>query len=39
MSDSDSDDFVRNRLTLLGEGRFALAIWSPASFARVDLVA
>jgi hypothetical protein len=39
MSDSDQDDFVRNRVTLLGEGRFALVIWSPASFAEVDLAA
>ena len=39
MSDSDEDDFVRNRLTLLGEGRFAFAVWSPASFVSVDLAA
>lgn len=37
VSDSDSDDFTRNRLTLLGEGRWALAIWQPAAFAAVDL--
>lgn len=39
MSDSDQDDFVRNRVTLLGEGRFALAVWAPSAFARVRLVA
>ena len=39
LSDSDQDDFVRNRATLLGEGRFALAVWSPASFVTVDLSA
>jgi len=38
-SDSDQDDFVRNRLTLLGEMRAALAIWEPAAFATVDLAA
>jgi hypothetical protein len=38
-SDSDQDDFVRNRVTLLGEGRFALAIWQPSAFAVVDLAA
>jgi hypothetical protein len=38
-SDSDQDDFVRNRVTLLGEGRFALAIWEPQAFAVVDLAA
>jgi HK97 family phage major capsid protein len=38
-SDSDQDDFVRNKVTLLGEGRFALAVWSAASFATVDLAA
>ncbi|MDA0179024.1 phage major capsid protein [Solirubrobacter phytolaccae] len=34
-SDSDQDDFVRNRVTLLGEGRFALSVWEPAAFAVV----
>jgi HK97 family phage major capsid protein len=38
-SDSDSDDFTRNRVTLLGEGRFAVAIWQPSAFAVVDLAA
>jgi HK97 family phage major capsid protein len=36
-SDSDQDDFVRNRVTLLGEGRFGLAVWQPAAFAEVAL--
>jgi len=39
MSDSDQDDFVRNKVTLLGEGRFALAVWQPSAFAVVDLAA
>jgi hypothetical protein len=38
-SNSDGDDFTRNRITLLGEGRFALAIWQPSAFAVVDLAA
>lgn len=37
VSDSDQDDFIRNRITLLGEGRFAVPIWQPAAFAVVDL--
>lgn len=36
-SDSDQDDFLRNRTTLLAEGRFGLAVWSPQSFALVHL--
>jgi HK97 family phage major capsid protein len=36
-SGSDRDDFVRNRVTLLGEGRSGPAIWQPAAFATVDL--
>lgn len=36
-SDADQDDFVRNRLTMLGEGRFGLAIWQPAAFCLVHL--
>jgi hypothetical protein len=36
-SDSDQDDFVRNRLAMLGEGRFGLAVWQPAAFAQVTL--
>ena len=38
-SDSDSDDFQRNRFTLLGEGRFGIAVWQPTAFAIVDLAA
>jgi hypothetical protein len=37
LSDSDQDDFLRNRCTILGEGRFALATWKPRSFAVVAL--
>jgi HK97 family phage major capsid protein len=37
VSDSDQDDFIRNQVTLLGEGRFAVAIWRPACFALVHL--
>jgi hypothetical protein len=37
-SDADQDDFLRNRLTLLAEGRFGLAVWAPQSFALVHLV-
>jgi HK97 family phage major capsid protein len=36
-SDADQDDFVRNRLTMLGEGRFGLAVWQPAAFTLVHL--
>jgi hypothetical protein len=38
-SDSDQDDLLRNRVTLLGEARFALAVWQPSAFAVVDLAA
>jgi HK97 family phage major capsid protein len=33
VSDSDQDDFVKNRATLLAEARVAFPIWRPASFA------
>ena len=36
ISDQDQDDFLRNRCTMLGEGRFALAVWQPAAFAVVS---
>jgi HK97 family phage major capsid protein len=39
ISDSDQDDFVRNKVTLLGEMRAALPIWRPPAFATVDLTA
>lgn len=35
-SDSDGDDFRRNRVTLLGEARVAFPIWRPSSFAVAD---
>jgi HK97 family phage major capsid protein len=31
-SDSDQDDFVRNRATLLAEARVAFPVWRPTSF-------
>ena len=34
-SDSDQDDFVRNKVTMLGEGRFGLMIQQPTAFALV----
>ena len=37
ISDSDQDDFIKNQVTMLGEGRFGLAIWQPGCFARVHL--
>lgn len=36
-SDSDQDDFVRNRVTVLAEARVAFPVWRPASFAVADL--
>lgn len=36
-SDSDGTDFRENRVTLLGEGRFALPVWRPAAFVDVDI--
>jgi HK97 family phage major capsid protein len=39
LSDSDQDDFLRNRVTLLGEMRAALPVFRPAAFATVDLAA
>jgi HK97 family phage major capsid protein len=38
ISDSDQDDFIRNRVTLLGEMRAALAVWRPAMFVDTDIV-
>lgn len=37
LSDSDQDDFLRNKVTLLGEMRAALAVWRPSVFVEVDL--
>jgi HK97 family phage major capsid protein len=39
LSDSDQDDFIKNKVTLLGEMRAALAVWRPSAFATVDLTA
>jgi HK97 family phage major capsid protein len=33
ISDSDQDDFVKNRATVLAEARVAVPIWRPSSFA------
>lgn len=38
-SDADQDDFVRNMVTVLCEGRFALVVWAPQAFALVRLAA
>jgi hypothetical protein len=37
--DSDQDDFVRNRVTVLAEARVAFPVWRPASFAIADTTA
>ena len=37
VSDADSDDFTKNRVTILAEGRFGLEIAQPAAFAKVAL--
>jgi hypothetical protein len=39
VSDSDQDDFVRNRLTVLAEMRGGLAVWRPEDWALVHFVA
>ena len=36
-SDSDQDDFVKNRVTVLAETRVAFVVWRPSSFAVVAL--
>lgn len=38
ISDSDQDDFIKNKVTLLGEMRAALPVWRPPAFAEVELV-
>jgi Phage capsid family len=38
-SDSDGTDFRENRVTLLGEGRFALPVWRPSAIVDVDIAA
>lgn len=39
LSDSDQDDFIRNKVTLLAETRVALPVWRPPVFQKVQLVA
>jgi Phage capsid family len=39
VSDADTDDFTRNRVTLLAEGRWASAVFVPAAFCAVHLTA
>jgi len=36
-SDSDQDDFLRNRVTILAEMRAALLVWRPSLFQQVEL--
>lgn len=38
-SDSDGTDFRENRVTLLGEGRFALPVWRPSAFSEAQTTA
>lgn len=38
ISDSDADDFTRNRATLLAEGRWALTVDQPNAWAQVHVV-
>jgi HK97 family phage major capsid protein len=38
LSDSDQDDFIKNRVTMLAEMRAALPVFRPAAFATVALV-
>jgi HK97 family phage major capsid protein len=35
-SDSDQDDFIRNRVTVLAEARVAFPVWRPSHFAVAD---
>jgi hypothetical protein len=37
LSDSDQDDFTKNKVTLLAEMRAALPVFRPAAFATVAL--
>jgi hypothetical protein len=39
ISDGDSDDFTRNRVTALGEMRAAVLVWQPSAFVVVHLAA
>jgi hypothetical protein len=36
-SDADQDDFIRNRVTVLGETRVAMPVWRPTAFALAPL--
>lgn len=36
-SDADQDDFVNNRVTVLGETRIAFPVWRPTAFAKAPL--
>jgi hypothetical protein len=37
LSDSDQDDFIKNRVTMLAEMRAALPVFRPAAFATAAL--
>jgi hypothetical protein len=37
LSDQDRDDFTRNRVTVLAEGRFAFPVWRPSAFAKASV--
>jgi len=39
ISDADSDDLIRNRATVLAEGRFGVEVFQPAAWCAVDLAA
>jgi len=36
-SDSDQDDFIKNRVTVLAEARVAFPVWRPSAFAKAPL--
>lgn len=36
-SDADQDDFIKNRVTILGETRVAFPVWRPTAFAKAPL--
>jgi HK97 family phage major capsid protein len=38
-SDSDQDDWIKNRVTTLVEGRVGVAVWQPTAFCLVDFTA
>lgn len=38
MSNSNEDDFIHNRVTVIAEERLALAVYRPAAFGEVDLI-